>query len=88
MVRTIVPDMLPVIFTSVSDTEMMNAFLLTYSTFTNAQAVLTKLIGRFVLAHNAPNVQTIRLRVCNVLKRWVTDKWYVQLSHEPIQFYW
>lgn len=58
-----------------TDAEMMNVFLTTYTTFTNAHVFLTKLIGRFEFAQTAQHTQTIRLRVCNVLKRWVNDKW-------------
>jgi hypothetical protein len=58
-----------------TDVRFMHAFLMTYLSFTNPKTLMNKLMERY----NAPTssltpaeIRRIQLRVCNVLKQWVT----------------
>eukprot|EP00698_Gefionella_okellyi_P024082 TRINITY_DN8408_c0_g1_i1.p1 TRINITY_DN8408_c0_g1~~TRINITY_DN8408_c0_g1_i1.p1 ORF type:complete len:626 (+),score=142.47 TRINITY_DN8408_c0_g1_i1:55-1932(+) len=61
-------------FSRYADVDMTSAFLATYSAFVTSHILLTKLMGRFAWRCGA-DTQTVQLRVCNVLKRWVTEHW-------------
>ncbi|PRP73185.1 hypothetical protein PROFUN_03499 [Planoprotostelium fungivorum] len=61
------------------DTEYLNAFFLTYRSFATGEQVLTLLLKRY----DDDTDQIIRIRVVDVLRRWLTD-YYLDFAENPI----
>lgn len=70
-----------------TDVRYMHAFLMTYLSFTNPRTLLNKLIERYhvpAATHSDSEVKRIQLRVCNVLKYWVSQH-FDDFDHDLIQ---